>query len=101
MFELTSQTKAVLLLAAMLSSSKGQAAGLQSDVSRSGEGSCAAVPVTGGSLVAEEFHTAVRPRECLSTLRTGIFRGAGACVILKEIQNPGFLRLMYLGSVCQ
>lgn len=41
MFELTSQTKAMLLLAVMLSSSKGQAAGLQSGVSRSRERSCA------------------------------------------------------------
>lgn len=40
MFELTSQTKAVLLLAAMLSSSKGQAAGLRSLMSRSGERGC-------------------------------------------------------------
>lgn len=62
MFELTSQTKAMLLLTVMLSSSKGQAV-------------CpgavkGAVLVTGGSLVTEEFHTAVRPRECVSTLRT-------------------------------
>lgn len=52
----------MLLLTVMLSSSKGQAV-------------CpgavkGAVLVTGGSLVTEEFHTAVRPRECVSTLRT-------------------------------